>query len=303
MTCEFSYKGISLEDCVNLCNEETDNLCTTYCSNKCANCNDASKCPWLVTTTLAPTNSPTTLGPRLYDSSKMNAIVDRLLDYSRVSDMMLDDSSRMNESLNQLRNVRDDSRKRDIVYKYLMEMYDVNTNLLAENYEDNKVSLNNYRKKRNIIANNKETLKELDEKLIVKDREFKINLGKYNKLVFETRTLKFLMFVILTLFVIPLLYLGDVLPKIFSVLIYLVLIGCAIAYAMYTIKMEQKRRDTIFYQKYNFNKPTRENILKSQLKQALDPKCSQDLNTEDDDFNPNDIDIGSVSSWKNQVPE
>ena len=303
MTCEFSYKGISLEDCVNLCNDETDNLCTTYCSNKCTNCNDPYKCPWLVTTTSLPSVDQPTMSPRTNSSRKIDVIVDRMLDYSRISDMLLDDSSRMNETLNQIKNLNNDTKKRELVYKYLMEMYDVNTNLLADNYEDNKVSINNYRKKRNIIANNKESLKELEEKLIVKDREFKINLGKYNKLVFETRTLKFLMFVILTLFVIPIMYLGGVLPKIFSVLIYLVLIGCAIAYAMYTIKMEQKRRDTIFYQKYNFNKPTRENILKSQLKQALDPQCSQDLNTEDDDFNPDDIDIGSVSSWKNQVPE
>ena len=303
MTCEFSYKGISLEDCINLCNDETDNLCTTYCSNKCNKCNDPSKCPWLITTTTFPIKEPTTIGPKLYDSSKINTIVDRMLDYSRTSDMLLDDSSKISETLSKIKNVNDDSKKRDLIYKYLIEMYDVNTNLLAENYEDNKVSINNYRKKRNIIANNKVRLKELDEKLIIRDREFKINLGKYNKLVFETRTLKFLMFVILTLFVIPIMYLGGILPKIFSVLIYLVLIGCAIAYAMYTIKMEQKRRDSIFYQKYNFNKPTRENILKSQLKQALDPKCSQDLNTEDDDFDPNDIDIGSVSSWKNGVPE
>ena len=45
MTCSFSYKGISKEDCVNLCNDETNHLCTTYCSNKCKR-----KTLWEVTT-------------------------------------------------------------------------------------------------------------------------------------------------------------------------------------------------------------------------------------------------------------
>ena len=58
-----------------------------------------------------------------------------------------------------------------------------------------------------------------------------------------------------------------------------------------------------FYNKYNFDKPTNENILKSHIKQTLDPKCKKDLNDDKDDFNPKDIDIGSISSWKNKTPE
>ena len=66
MTCQFSYKGVSVEDCINLCNEETNNLCGSYCENKCKNCQDITKCPWILnTTTLSPT---TTTGAPIYNA-------------------------------------------------------------------------------------------------------------------------------------------------------------------------------------------------------------------------------------------
>ena len=106
MTCSFSYKGISKEDCVNLCNDETNHLCTTYCSNKCNNCQDQSKCAWLLNTTVSPPK-PTTPPKKLYNSSKMNDLVDRVVQYSGVSDMLLDDESQMGDELKKLEKIKD----------------------------------------------------------------------------------------------------------------------------------------------------------------------------------------------------
>ena len=301
MTCSFSYKGISKEDCVNLCNDETNNLCTTYCSNKCNNCQDQSKCAWLLNTTVSPPKS-TTPPKKLYNSSKMNDLVDRVVQYSGVSDMLLDDESQMGDELKKLEKIKDDAQKRDIIYNYLMEMYTVNTKLLNKNFKENKQISEDLDGKQDKIKEDRETIKIQQSTLKAKEREFKINLGKYNKIVFETQTIKFVMFMTLLLFIIPLLYLGNILPKIVAVIIYLILVGCILGLGIYRIKREEQRRDTIFYQKYNFEKPTRENVLKSYLDQKLDPKCKSDLNTDEDDFNPNNIDIGSVSSWKNGIP-
>ena len=301
MTCSFSYKGISKEDCVNLCNDETNHLCTTYCSNKCNNCQDQSKCSWLLNTTVSPPK-PTTPPKKLYNSSKMNDLVDRVVQYSGVSDMLLDDDSQMGDELKKLEKIKDDAQKRDIIYNYLMEMYTVNTKLLNKNFKENKQISEDLDGKQDKIKEDRETIKIQQSTLKAKEREFKINLGKYNKIVFETQTIKFVMFMTLLLFIIPLLYLGNILPKIVAVIIYLILVGCILGLGIYRIKREEQRRDTIFYQKYNFEKPTRENVLKSYLDQKLDPKCKSDLNTDEDDFNPNNIDIGSVSSWKNGIP-
>jgi len=232
----------------------------------------------------------------------MNDLVDRVVQYSGVSDMLLDDESQMGDELKKLEKIKDDAQKRDIIYNYLMEMYTVNTKLLNKNFKENKQISEDLDGKQDKIKEDRETIKIQQSTLKAKEREFKINLGKYNKIVFETQTIKFVMFMTLLLFIIPLLYLGNILPKIVAVIIYLILVGCILGLGIYRIKREEQRRDTIFYQKYNFEKPTRENVLKSYLDQKLDPKCKSDLNTEEDDFNPNNIDIGSVSSWKNGIP-
>ena len=300
MTCQFSYKGVSVEDCINLCNEETNNLCGSYCENKCKNCQDITKCPWILnTTTLSPT---TTTGSPIYNKNAMDELLNRIMNYSRTSDMLLETPNNLSEDLGSITQINDDATKRNIIYMYLTGMYNINTQILSDNYDENKNSMSNYNKKKHIINNNETDIKLLIEELKVKDREYKINLGNYTRMVFETQSLKYLLFMVLVLFVVPLLYLMGLLPKLFAVIIYLILLAISIGFIMYRIHLHSKGRDSIFYNKYNFDKPTNENILKSHIKQTLDPECKKDLNNDTDDFDPKDIDIGSISSWKNKLP-
>ena len=305
MTCQFTQKGMSVEDCINLCNSETDNLCSSFCEDKCRNCQDPMKCPWLLnTTTPSPTNRTTTTSSPIYSGSRteFNAFVDRLQEYARTSDMLIDSGNNLSETLPQLNQINDDKMKRDIIITYLMGMYDINTNILADNYEMAKRGENSITRKKNIINNNKKAIKELLESLKVKEREYKMNLGRFERLNYDTELMKHLLWFCIAMFIVPLLYLANLLPKIFAVIVWLLLLGIFIGFTLYKRHNNNLGRDSIFYGQYNFDKPTNENILKSRLKQQLDPKCKADLDTAEDDFDPSKIDIGDVSAWKNKTP-
>ena len=45
--CNFDAQGSTIENCIDMCNEQTENLCFDYCDEKCKSCNDNSKCSWL----------------------------------------------------------------------------------------------------------------------------------------------------------------------------------------------------------------------------------------------------------------
>ena len=120
-------------------------------------------------------------------------------------------------------------------------------------------------------------------------------------MVFETKILQYLFFYCIILLIVPLLYLFGVFNKISAVLTWLILLFSGISYAMYKVYDNRKNRDEIFYNEYNFNKPTRENILKSRLDQELNEKC-EEPKTDEDDFDPKSIDL-DVSQWKNKIPE
>jgi hypothetical protein len=126
-----------------------------------------------------------------------------------------------------------------------------------------------------------------------------MNLGLYNRLAYDTELMKHLMWFCIVLFVVPLLYLANLLPKIFAVVMWLLLLGSFIGYLLYKRQLNNQGRDSLFYNEYNFAKPTNENILASRLKQQLDPSCQANLESANDEIDPSKVDIGDISQWKN----
>jgi hypothetical protein len=297
-TCSFSLKGSSLQNCVNTCNTETDNLCSGYCDDTCGGC--GSKCPWKQQQP-STTQTGAGAGAGAKASTCFNSLITRLKKYSVLADRILKTNNNLSDSLENLSIITDEQVKKDIIYEYLTSMYELSTNLIASNFSSIKLDREDITAKKNLIGKNKESLRELMEILKTKERQYKINMGKYNLMVYETRMFQYLFFYTIVLLIIPLLYLFGALNKMVAVLGWLMLITAGIIYTIYKIKTNKRGRDQIFYSEFNFNKPTRENILRSRLKQELSPKCKKEQDTDEDEFDPKNTDIGDITKWKNKI--
>lgn len=294
-SCSFSPRGNNLENCIQMCNEETNGLCQDYCSNSCSNCSDKRSCLWLNTTT----TKPTTTGSPMYNQNQLDALISRMTEYNRFSNMLLDvEDEETNDMIEQLQTIKDHKTRRDIIFNYLISMYDLNTELLLEGYEETKKSGSNVSDKNKAIAKNKRISKELKEELKKKDRQYKLNMGAYNKMIFETQTLQYLFYYVALLLAIPLIYLMELVPKMLAFVVWLVLIALGFSYGMYRVASNNKNRDEMFYDKYNFNKPTNENLLRSALDQKLNPVCQTPLDADKNDFEPQEVDM-DVSAYMN----
>jgi hypothetical protein len=286
-TCSFSLKGSSLQNCVDICNNETENLCSGYCDDICKQGYTAVA----ATTTAKPQSSKC-----------FNDLITRIKQYSVSADKVLKNkNNNISGSLDALATVSDNEVKRDIIYKYLIGMYELSTAVISTNFESIKYDKNDIIAKKNLINKNKESLRTLLEILKTKERQYKLNMGKYNLMVYETRMLQYLFFYCIVLLIIPLLYLFGALNQVVAIIGWLLLVTIGIIYTLYKIKSNKVGRDQLFYSDFNFDKPSREAILRSRLNQGLDEQCDAKPKTADDEFVASDVDIGDITQWKNKV--
>ena len=182
-------------------------------------------------------------------------------------------------------------------------MYNISTQIIKKNYSHIALDKDTINTKKNIINGNKQKIKQLEALLKKKERQYKINMGQYNLMVYETKMLQYLFFYAIILLVVPLLYLFEILDKLVAVIGWLLLVTAGIILFLYKLYTNKQNRDKIFYDQYNFGKPTRENILRSRLTQELNEKCEKEPKNDDDDFDPVKVDIGNINKWKNKVPK
>ena len=76
----------------------------------------------------------------------------------------------------------------------------------------------------------------------------------------------------------------EILDKLVAVIGWLLLVTAGIMLFLYKLYTNKQNRDKIFYDQYNFGKPTRENILRSRLTQELNEKCEKEPKNDDDDY-------------------
>ena len=57
-------------------------------------------------------------------------------------------------------------------------------------------------------------------------------MGAYNKMIFETQTLHYLFYFVALLLAIPLIYLMDLMPKMFAFVLWLVCVALGVSYAV-----------------------------------------------------------------------
>ena len=185
---------------------------------------------------------------------KLNFLIDKTQKYFEEIDDVYGSSIDMSASFTKLYKLNKD-KKIDILWDYLLTTYRNNSEYIMSNFDSIKkhnirLDENNNRiqkltKKKNLVKN----------KIDKKDRITKLNMSRYNKMVFETNTLKNFMIFVIILLVIPILKLSGVLNNTISVISYFSLLVMGIVYVIYTIITNMSQRDNIMYDTLNFKKP------------------------------------------------
>ena len=80
------------------------------------------------------------------------------------------DDEETNDMIEQLQNIEDAKPQREIIFNYLMGMYDLNTELMLEGYEETKKAVP-YRIKIKLLKN-KRISKDLKDELKKKERQY-----------------------------------------------------------------------------------------------------------------------------------
>ena len=280
--CDFVPKGLNIQECIDACNNETEDLCSEHCMISCKNCTNEAECKWLQSTTSST--------PTIKSSTCFNNMSVKIMEYSKIADRILNNNNH-SDSLKNLDLIKDDNKKKEIIWMYLTNMYMISTDLIKHNYTNIKLDKKNIIVKKNLINKNKKLIEKLKEIVETKNRQYKINMGKYRKMLYETKLLQYLFFYIVILLVIPLLYLFGILNKLISVLSWITLVFIGLVVTIYKFS-NRNNRDNLFYNQLQFEKPSHKNLVKNKYRNQL----SEDNN--DLDFDPSTIDIGDISKWK-----
>ena len=126
-SCNFIPKGNTQNECYNTCLTDNTGDCTNYCNNVCSSCSDNNNCLWL------KQNSNQQLNNYL---NNYNKLTDQIIEYQKKQNNLFNSA---NDSSNtpqiQLsKNITDLKKKRNILWNYLVNEYNYNTQLTEANY-------------------------------------------------------------------------------------------------------------------------------------------------------------------------
>ena len=185
-------------------------------------------------------------------------------------------------------------------------------NLLKNFYENNTLTtIDKYRERESSTSEHKQVVKQLNEKKDIVEslkalnettkREIEISMYKTNKLKDTNKVLMIVLIVVGVLIVFPLLSKLGVLPMTLGIGIWILALVGLLGFMTYKLYFTEMNRDQLEYAKYNFNKPTDEEIAKSraiaQMSDKDKARCQAFSELEDELDIPNiELDIGQYQS-------
>ena len=299
MSCQFEPNGNTVENCFNKCQEVNTEDCSTYCTNSCNECSDTNMCKWLMTN-----------NQKDIDNLKSNydELTKKIIEYQKreksiwnSNDMPEEESNSIH--INLLQNISKLKEKRKIIWEYLRNEYQLNTQLTDSNNKvlsrSNKLIQSQNKK----INKTKEVMDSLNNLTNTKKRQIEINLYKYKNSIRELRTIKWSLILLVLLFIIPILLKQYIITKKNSMIIYGVIALLWIAFVLIYIYLMNTNRDDNFWNDYNFKKPDPSNISNDSINGMSESEKQKCLAMSDiiksEEFDPNDVDIGNVQKFVN----
>ena len=299
MSCIFDAKGNTLEDCFNQCQAENkDENCSTECTKICSDCTDMDKCSWLSSQSEQELDSL---------QSNYNELTDRIIEYKKKEKELWDTDLPEEEGyeiqISLLQKIKDLDEKKKIIWNYLVNEYNVNTQITDSNNKVISKSNKLIQTQKDIIHKNRESLDSIKNLSNTKKRIIDMNTYRFKKLQYHTSLLFSTLYFLLFLFIFLILFSVKILSKKATLVFYFGLLIIWVIYIIVKI-IGNSNRDDHDWDKYNFKKPDisdigHESLIKN-MSESDKQKCmalSDAINTEN--YNPSDIDIGDISKFIN----
>jgi len=296
-SCNFNPSGNTLSDCFNKCQTSTGSKCLDYCNDICNRCSDPSNCKWIDSELQKNIDM---------DKSVYNNLTNDIILYQKDQTSVWNSAKDVNSrpQIELIKNIKNIKEKRKILWDYLINEYNVNTQLSEANYlaikDSNKVT--EFQKK-DIHKNNQsiDSLKDLNN---TKKRKIEINMTKYKKQENVNNILFIAICLIIPSFGLIYVIKKNLLDKKYVYMIYggyvfLVLISCLVYWLI-----NNKKRDELVWPHFNYDKPDpkaadTDNTL-SKMTGADKARClavSDVIN--EDNYDPKDIEIGNINKFIN----
>lgn len=189
------------------------------------------------------------------------------------------------------------------LWNMLTNMYNVGTMNSKSNYVDSERLGNVLKSQEQIISDDGEFLNNLQRMDSTMKRQIEINLYDYRKTENQVNIFKQVVIVVALALIIPALVKFNVLERNVGIVIWCILLVIVLIYAVFMLFIKDGNRDDIEYNKFNFVKPTDEEIARSRLANAMSnsekAKC-QALAGMEDDFDPASVNIDITPYLSNE---
>ena len=180
------------------------------------------------------------------------------------------------------------------IWNMLTGMYNFGTINSKGNYVDSQRLGNVLKSQEQSISDDGEFLNTMQRVDSTMKRQIEINLYDYRKTEYNVNIFKQIIIVIGIGLIFPVLVKFNILDRNTGLVIWGVLMVVILVYAIFMIYVKNSNRDDIDFNKFNFVKPTDEEIARSRLANAMsksDKANCQALAEMDNDFDPASVNI------------
>ena len=289
-SCNFTPLGNTNTECFNKCQEENKGDCSSYCKSKCDNCDDPTECKWI--------NNQSDLDNI---KSVYNNLTNELKLFQKKESQFYDSKVDSDSNIDNINKIKDLENKRKMIWQYLVNSYNVNTQISKTNHNivENKDSI-----KRSQIGMEKglrKQVKDLENKNTSIEKMIRINKSISSRYKSLTDIFNFALIYVIIITIIPLFILmpnkymplnrtgAGVLWGIAIFILFLIILS--------RYYRNKSNRDDIIDYERNFGKPTDSAILKSKIAANAQKRKDGEVVT---DFDPTSIDIGNIKRYINE---
>lgn len=184
------------------------------------------------------------------ENTKVNKIIDELGIYSENINQLYSEHKSLKTTFDKLKKIILDN-KLPIVYTFLIDNYNLNTDYILNHFYDMKDSHQNIDREHTNLNKLRENIKKVKEQLETKERMYTMNMSEYNKMVSDTNHLKNMLFISVVLLIIPLIYIIGLLTKPLALISFVGFAAAAIVYTMNEIFSDN--RSSVFPDKLIFD--------------------------------------------------
>ena len=289
-SCKFTPLGNTNTECFNKCQEENKGNCSSYCKNTCDRCDDPTECKWI-----GNQNDIDNI------KSVYNSLTNELKLFQKKESEFYGSKAQENSNIDNINKIKDLENKRKLIWQYLVNSYNVNTQISKANYNivENKDSVKHSQV--GIERGLRKQVKDLENKNTSVEKMIRINKSISNRYKSLSNILTFALVYVAILTIVPIFILmpNNIMPlnRTGAGVLWGVLVVILFIIVLTRYYGNKSNRDDIINYERNFKKPTDSNILKSKL--ALNDRKMKEGEVVTD-FDPTSVDIGNINRYVNE---